>query len=180
MPTSSATCPRCLGKKHVKVDGAWQPCSCLEQRRVYRELQRAGVEHELMLSVFFDIPEEFSKLYTRLITSENPLCVLCGGEAFQRWLIAVYYLRDASFKRKSIASYRLTDFIQSYFDADGMVVRSKVLRAQVAWLRMDYLRPHTWRDSVLEEILSERKLKKTIVTLPKKVPLIETGDIICL
>lgn len=97
------------------------------------------------------------------LLEEKNVVRLVNREAETLLRIGALSLVQTAFNGKTIYSVAINDLIDEKFDRKAEKWAAAI-STDLLWLRCEFARRHAWMRSVLEELLSARLSKKTLVT----------------
>jgi len=157
---------KCRGAGYVNKGGEWERCDCFKVWLIKNSMREAGVQDSLWVNLrWSDIGRNKIVKVLKKNYSEGIMHIV-GGKALTRWGISALYLRDICSKGKSIQFGKLNELIDSHFTDPERSKLEEAKSCHVLWLSLDFMRKHAWNKHILDEVLSTRLSKRTIVTSP--------------
>lgn len=95
---------------------------------------------------------------------EIGVVLLHGGTAELRLKVACFVLMRAASHGRDVYSIDLNAVIEGLFQPDRDQTRERVNTVGLLWLRLDFLRKHSWAETTLQQILAQRSGRTTLVT----------------
>ena len=162
---------KCQGAGYLNKGGEWERCDCFKVWLIKNSMREAGVQDSLWVHLrWSDIGKNKIVRVIKQGYSEG-IMNLVAGKTVIRWGLAALYLRDICSQGKSIQFSKLNGLIDSHFSDPDRCDLERAKSCNVLWLSMDFMRKHAWSKHILDEVLSTRLSKRTIITSPHALDL---------